>query len=425
MLALTALRATIRDRVPSPLLAHYRRTRRWARELRDRARVRLIPLDRVLVGGEQQYDAGQWADLVDDPRRASLPLHESPCVHLLQLYCGGGPAVLDLPTLRSTPYYRNALARIRYTGHYFGQVTEAGIQAQAAAFLQLYDRIRCGDPTEVAFPSPHGHSARGSLPMVYATWTPNTYQVVDGLHRLAIAWMLGQRRLPAVVTGVQPTELQRLVLRVSATQNRRELYQPLNTLDFDASWPLIRCCEDRLSMMLAFLEKRKIDIARSSMIDLACSYGWFVAEFARRGAAAIGVDSDPNALKIGRIAYGLSPSQLYHSYIQGFLELNETKYDIVLCLSILHHFARAPIPCDAATILHKIDAITGKVLFLDTGESHEEWFRATLPEWNPEYVARFVKQHTSFTHIVPLGTDRDNERFYKKNYGRTLFACFR
>jgi hypothetical protein len=48
-----------------------------------------------------------------------------------------------------------------------------------------------------------------------------------------------------------------------------------------------------------------------------------------------------------------------------------------------------------------------------------------MPEWNPEYIAEFIRQNTSFRRIIALGKDQDNRDIYKKNYQRTLFACFR
>jgi len=433
MLPLDALHASLRRRVPPPLRTRYRRLRRWAQH---KARVRQIPLERVLLGGEHVgeggehvgehvYSAGQWADLVGDPRRASLPLYESPHVQLLQRYSRDGPAILDLAALRATSYYRNALDCIRYSGHYFGQSTEAGIQAQAAAFCQLYERMRRGDPTEVSFPSPYGHSVRGTLPRVCATWTPNTYQVLDGYHRLAIAWVLGQRHASVVVAGEQPTELQRLALRVSVTQSRRELYQPVSALDFDTSWPLVRRCEDRWAMMVAFLDRMGLDLSRSSMIDLACSYGWFVTEFARRGAQALGVEAEADALRIGRIAYGLSPAQQVHGHIQWFLECTKMRCDVVLLLSVLHHLVLRPSRYSPEALLRQVDALTGSVLFLDTGQAHEQWYRTALRGWDEHYIAQFIKQHTTFSEVIPLGTDNDDRGYYAKNYRRTLFACVR
>jgi len=45
--------------------------------------------------------------------------------------------------------------------------------------------------------------------------------------------------------------------------------------------------------------------------------------------------------------------------------------------------------------------------------------------WTPRFIAEFIKKHTGFRHVVPLGQDQDNRTIYSDNYGRTLFACLR
>src|SRR5207244_10726750 len=65
------------------------------------------------------------------------------------------------------------------------------------------------------------------------------------------------------------------------------------------------------------------------------------------------------------LAYGLSGDQTTHSTIQAFLNDSHRKFDVVLCLSILHHFVMNPRTCRAEDLLRRVDAITGSVLFID------------------------------------------------------------
>ncbi|TMF01722.1 MAG: hypothetical protein E6I52_10790, partial [Chloroflexi bacterium] len=127
-----------------------------------------------------------------------------------------------------------------------GYVTRDGVLAQARAFATLYERIRTGDHTEVRFGTPEEHSPGGSMPVVHRTLTPGTMQIVHGHHRLAIAWVLGQRTTRAVVTAARPTELQRLAFGVKQTKELRELYQPIDSPEFDSTWRLTRQCDDRM-----------------------------------------------------------------------------------------------------------------------------------------------------------------------------------
>jgi len=262
--------------------------------------------------------------------------------------------------------------------------------------------------------------------VVQETLTPNTFQIEDGHHRLAIAWVLGHRKAKATVLRPPlPTGLQSLVLKVDQTQGRKELYQPIEDPEFDDTWGLVRRCHDRFAMMLKFLAESGHNIKGLSVADVACSYGWFVSEFSKRGCRAIGADMDPVALKIGRIAYGLTSEQQVQSDLQTFLHRCDRAFDVVLFLSVLHYFPLKRAPGSPEDILKQVDAITGSCLFFDTGQSHEEWWRNSLPEWDEDFIIKFIKRNTSFTRVVPLGTDSDNVDPYSDNYRRTLFACVR
>jgi SAM-dependent methyltransferase len=353
-------------------------------------------------------------------------LRDSPHVDLLERYRLLGERLFDPSIFHQTLYFRNAAHAARLCGSYFGHRTPDGIAEQARAFVQLYDRTARGDATEVDFAHRGRHSAEGSLPIVRETLTRDVFQIGDGHHRLAVAWALGRREVPAAVTRRRtPTALQSLVLRCPQTHGRRELYQPIDGIEFDGSWGIVRRCHDRLAMMLEFLEATARPVSALSVLDLACSYGWFVREFAYRGSAVTGVDSDPTALKIGRIAYGLRPDQTVQSDLRTFLSACDRTWDVVLLLSVLHHFVLKRTTWRPEDLLRGVDRITGTCLFLDTGQAHERWWRSSLAAWDNAFVIDFIRRHTSFTRIVPLGMDDDNAGPYRGNYRRTLFACSR
>ncbi len=91
----------------------------------------------------------------------------------------------------------------------------------------------------------------------------------------------------------------------------------------------------------------------------------------------------------------------------------------------MHHFALGEESLSAETFIRLIDRIAGKVLFFDTGQCTESWFRQTLPLWNPEFVQAWLKKNTTFNEVIPLGPDEDGVAPFGENYGRMLFACVR
>ena len=98
---------------------------------------------------------------------------------------------------------------------------------------------------------------------------------------------------------------------------------------------------------------------------------------------------------------------------------------MVSCFSLLHHFVLGRGSASAEELAGLLDATTAKVLFLDTGQEHEEWFRTTLAGWSAGHVERWLAANTTFREIVRLGPDEDAVGRYAGNYGRMLFACVR
>jgi SAM-dependent methyltransferase len=388
-------------------------------------RTEEIDLRRAISYGEAGHDAGIWAEITGDMQRASMLLADSPHVKFLEHYCVTGDELFLSQNFKQTAYFKNAIQCVKFTGHYFGQNTVAGINGQARSFVTLFNRIKTHNSLEVQFPSTEGHSSSHTLPVVRATWTPNTIQIDDGMHRLAAFWVLGRRKTTALVFPAQPTMLQALVSQISQTQEHPGLYQPIISPEFDESWRPLRRCEDRLEMMLKFLSSSNHRVSDLSIADLGCSYGWFVAEFLKIGADAVGVDINPSALKIGQIAYGLQAKRVVNENLMDFLGSCGRTYDVVILLSVLHHFALKRDFGNPEELLKRVDGSTGTVLFLDTGQTHEKRYHDTLPEWNNDLIADLILQHTSFDRVITLGTDSDGVGPLSDNYGRTLFACVR
>jgi hypothetical protein len=146
----------------------------------------------------------------------------------------------------------------------------------------------------------------------------------------------------------------------------------------------------------------------------------------QRGYDAYGIEQDPLSRQLGELAYGLDPERLVvGDCIEVLRRTPGLRYDVVSCFSMLHHFVLGRGSCSAEELISLLDAATGTVLFLDTGESHESWFRLVLPEWSPVHIRKWILEHTSFTDVRALGTDQDDTASFSGRFGRTTFACRR
>ena len=386
-----------------------------------------VSLNQLLCGGEQGLSAAQYARHTGNLLRGSMPVSKSPHVAFLEEHKRIGEQIFLKENLEKTGYYNHAVESINTVGEFFQCTHEDQIEGLARQFVQLAK----GELPKDEYARTHHFRPPESVVYVRPIRYSDCFEVVDGLHQLAIAHVEGERQYKVfVMPPAVLTPLQELVLDSAYCRGNRELYQPISSPEFNGEWATIRNCEDRFEMMRTFLEEHNLlpPNCRTSL-DLAFSYGWFVKAFTDLGFEARGGgEIDWASCEVGKRVYGLRDVQLTRSELVRFLQQDSGRYDIVSCLSILHHFIiglpyRARI--SAEEMIRLVDEKTKKVLFLDTGQVHEKWFKESLAGWDPDHIEDWVRNNTSFTRIFRLGTDNDDVAPFEDCYGRTLFACMR
>lgn len=385
---------------------------------------RRISLEQILCSGEHAIPSAQYARITGDLLRPSRRFTDSPHVQLLELYRRLGEEVFEPEEFHQTLYYLNALQCIRVTGHYFHCLREDQVVELAKQFV-----VRFLGETSRSVPDARfreSFSPRWKLPTVRRIRWSNCYELIDGNHRLAMEWLRGRRRKWVwVVPGSTVTPLQQLLLDVTWTRGSRELYQPIDSPELTKHWRLVRRCDDRFRLIKEFLSRESLlPPASTTSLDVACSYGWFVREFQTLGFKSQGIEIDWASKQLGQLIYRLAPDQVIKGDVVAELRKMDQRVDVTTCFSLLHHFVLGRGSVGADEMLRLLDRVTGRVLFLDTGEGHERWFSKSLAQWNPDFIEAFIKQNSSFRRVYRLDTDQDGER-YPGNYGRTLFACLR
>jgi protoporphyrinogen oxidase len=390
-----------------------------ARDYATRNRRRVVAIDQLHVGGWNGLSARRFAEASGYLLDPSTPLSSSAQVDLLRRFDEQGDELYEDDVLRATPYFERVSAATRISGHHRGARSVQEITELAREFL---DRYR-GRP----IPYRPGRSNASALPRVRAISSSAKFEIRDGHHRLAIAAARGESEVEVIVERpVSTTTVQRLLRQMSWLDGKERLYQPVPFPEV-ATWPVMRRCGDRLGMMLDYLGDSYAVAADPphSYLDVGACYGWFVSAMQEQGFDARGIEQDPFARQLSQLAYGLSPEQMEIGDAIDVLECEDKRYDVVSCFSMLHHFVLGRSAYSAETLMSRLDNATRDVLFLDTGEAHESWFKLVLPEWTASYARRWILENSSFTNVQALGTDRDNVAPFEGKYGRTLFACAR
>jgi SAM-dependent methyltransferase len=166
-------------------------------------------------------------------------------------------------------------------------------------------------------------------------------------------------------------------LRLSSAKFR---YQP------SAVKPLIPCsdrangtrpCSDRLEAIL-----RHVPADGKNMLDIGSNAGYYLFEFAKRGYASHGLETDPDLVHFTALAsyvlgiehVSCELGRLDRPYVQRM-----KPYDVVLCLSVIHHIIMETSFENAEAILRGLAANTNKALFFEMGQSNE-----LMADWSPK-----------------------------------------
>jgi hypothetical protein len=392
--------------------------------VRDRAegtQRATVSADQLLLGGWNGLSGYRFAVRSGNHLDPSTPLAGSFYQELLDAYDRDGEAALSAARLQASAYYDRIATAAALSGHHRGESTPAGLVQVAREYV---DRYR-----GVPVPYRAGRSRPGTPPVVRAIADSECYQVLDGHHRLAMEIHGGADQLQvSVVPGTTTTYIQQLLLEMSWLDGSHRLYQPVDFPEVQ-TWTLMRNCRDRLELMRAYLGHAGLlaaePSARPTYLDVGSCYGWFVAELGKLGLDARGIEFDPLALELGPLAYGIAAAQITVGDCMELLADPAAGADVVSCFSVLHHFVVGRGTARPEELIKRLDERTGKVLFLETGQSHESWFRWILPEWTPEYTANWIREHSSFTRVEALGVDRDGVGAFAGKFGRTLFAASR
>ncbi len=418
---LMALIQSVYRNLPTPVRRGLHNVRTSSAKAIAKMKLESIPVDACLLGGDSGITSARFARMVGDLRRASRPIADWPHVRLLRQYDSIGDQLWEPGVLEQTEYYQNAGLNIEMCGSYHSALAPDQIRWGAMRFVGAYRGLSETFPrqeNETYVPDTEEIAVR-------PVKDSGCYQVLEGHHRLAIAHMKGIREVRGLVKGPPvATPVQELLLDVLWLKGRRELYQPVNVPEV-AGWVLVRRCSDRLAKMTDLLRREDLmPPCANTYLDVASSYGWFVAEMAKAGFRAAGVERDPIAILVGKTMYGLQPEQLHRSDSVTFLRGLKDQYDVVSCFSLVHHYFLNHLNVSPEELLRLLDLATRQVLFFDMGQGHE-YPGGPLEGWDADRVHRWLETNTTFNRIVRLGPDEDAVPPNQNAFGRMLFACLR
>jgi len=101
---------------------------------------RVVPLDRLLCGGESGLPAAPYARHTDDFLRPSTPISQSPHALFLEEYKRRGEEIFHPDIFRQTAYFTNAVKCMNVVGQYFDCTREDQVVEIARGFVNRFHR---------------------------------------------------------------------------------------------------------------------------------------------------------------------------------------------------------------------------------------------------------------------------------------------
>jgi hypothetical protein len=194
-------------------------------------------------------------------------------------------------------------------------------------------------------------------------------------------------------------------------------YQPLPWLGYDKADRGVGTLERWRAM------EREIAVRPgASAMDLGCNVGFFVFSLAKMGFQTIGVEGDDIYWRIARHAarkMDLANVGLLNMYVTPQSVDLLPKTDVVIFLSVFHHWARYFGFDKATEMLARLWDHCGSQLFFDTGENEMPDYY-NLPDMGPDagqWIRDFlhktckgsdVKLLGKFKAFAPGGNERKN-----------------
>ena len=205
---------------------------------------------------------------------------------------------------------------------------------------------------------------------------------------------------------------------------KRILYQPLPIEKINEQNNVARNCLDRAEAMLSFCQEYFGESLKDkSYLDIGAHYGYFLKFFKDHVSSVSGFESDKNNHTVSKLFYPeVSDSIKQKDFI---MNSESKKYNIVSCLSVIHHYIIEEDILEPEDVIDLVDDITEDIMFFDTGEEHEPWFQGRLDGWNRDTIPEWIFNNTSFNECKPLIVDNDSTGFFEGKFGRTLFVFYR
>jgi hypothetical protein len=305
----------------------------------------------------------------------------------------------------TTKFFARVSAEIESGRTKFGCTTVDEFRRRGADVRRLYHAIR-----------EHGYRSQGELgsrrahdEVRVAIGRDGRFLFVDGRHRLAIARLLGVRRVPVQVTLRHAGwEAFREQVRAYAGQREGRVYQVIDHPDL-ASVPAHHDTE-RVDLIERALAGYRAGGRR--LLDIGTHWGYMARRMEPLGFACTGVELNKrNARFAERLTVATESSmRVWQGDVFDFEGLEDQH--VVLALNVFHHLVKTQESHDR--LAHMLGRLrSAEVIVFEAHKSGDAQLRDAYRNYPADEFAAFVARHAGMSTVAPIGHAADGRPLFR------------
>ncbi len=223
----------------------------------------------------------------------------------------------------------------------------------------------------------------------------------DGRHRLSIAKILGLESIPVLITR-KHHEWVKFKAELLSGSEKGHMYQPL-------LHPDLRSISSEKGDKRASLILDNLPCHRGEVLDIGANYGYFCHILEDFGFTCYAVENNLRVLyflnklkSIGMKKFEVIPKSVF--------DVEKVSYDIVLALSIFHHFLKNEDDYHKLTeFLGKLDT---KFMFFETHQTNEIQMRKAYINYNETEFIEYILSNSCLNTYTFLGRPEEDRGMY-------------
>lgn len=229
----------------------------------------------------------------------------------------------------------------------------------------------------------------------------------NGRHRLTFAKLLGFKKIPAKVT----------VRHKEWVAFKNEIFEYSKKFDNKAYAPLIhpdlRHIHSHYGDTRFMIIKEYLTVKGGTLLDIGCHWGYFCHNFEDEGFDCYCVEKSKLNLyfleklkKIENKRFKIIPKSIFN-----LPEDIPKEYDVIIALSIFHHFIKEE--KIFKKFIEFLKTLKGKELFFEPHNPNEPQMKEAYRNFDNDEFTEFIIQNSSFTTFERIGFSEYGRPIYK------------